>query len=66
MDRNDPRRNKVDVECPNWGRTVEVSAATILGHDTEKCPRCGSGFEGNRKAGRKLDDRIKKVLRRLK
>ena len=66
MDKSELRNNKVDVECPNCGRTVKVSAATILGHGTEKCLRCGVGFEGDRKAGRKLDDQIKKMQRKFK
>ena len=66
MDRKELQNNKVDMECPNRGRTVKVSAATILGHATENCPRCGIRFDGDKKAGRMLDDQIKKMRRKFK
>jgi endogenous inhibitor of DNA gyrase (YacG/DUF329 family) len=66
MNRRELRNNKMDVECPDCGRKVKVSAATILGHGTEKCPHCGLKFEGDKKAGRKLDNHIKKMQRKFK
>lgn len=66
MDRNELWKNKVDTECPSCGRIVRVSAATILGHGTENCPRCGLTLTGDKKAGRKLDDQIKKMQRKFK
>lgn len=66
MDKRELRNNKVDVECPNCRQTVKVSAATILGHGTEKCPHCGIEFEGDKKAGQELDDQIKKMQRKFK
>lgn len=65
MDRKVLRNNKADVDCSTCSRMVKVSAATLLGHGTEKCPRCGLRFEGDKRAGRNLDNQTKKMRRKF-